>query len=53
MTDLFLTTSPQLVGPAPRLVGELAGTVPLQLASLVHDDPGVLLQRWSVVRSGA
>lgn len=49
--DLYLTASPQLVGTGPYLVHGLADPVHLQLRSLVHDDPGVLLARWSVVRS--
>jgi riboflavin biosynthesis pyrimidine reductase len=49
--ELCLTTSPQLVGAGPRLLGDLTGPVPLRLTSLIHDDPGVLLGRWSVVRS--
>jgi 5-amino-6-(5-phosphoribosylamino)uracil reductase len=49
--ELCLTTSPMLVGEGPRLVGALARPVDLALTHLVHDDPGVLLGRWSVVRS--
>jgi len=49
--ELCLTTSPQLVGEGPRLVDNLGGQVDLSLVSLIHDDPGVLLGRWSVVRS--
>ena len=49
--ELCLTTSPLAVGSGPRLLGGLARPVPLELTSLVHDDPGVLLGRWSVVRS--
>lgn len=49
--DLFLTTSPQLVGTGPYLLHGLDSPYPLRLASLLHDDPGVLLARWSVVRS--
>jgi riboflavin biosynthesis pyrimidine reductase len=49
--ELCLTTSPQLVGSGPRLLGDLTEPLPLHLTSLIHDDPGVLLGRWSVVRS--
>lgn len=49
--EVCLTTSPQLVGPGPRVVGGLATPRHLRLAALLHDDPGVLLGRWSVVRS--
>lgn len=49
--ELFLTASPQLAGAGPRLVDELPSPARLGLVSLVHDDPGVLLGRWSVVRS--
>ncbi len=51
--ELFLTTSPQLVGAAPRLVEHLPDTAHLRMVSLVHDEPGVLLGRWSVVPSGS
>lgn len=49
--ELFLTASPQLVGTGPYLVHGLEQPTHLELRSLVHDDPGVLLGRWSVVRS--
>jgi riboflavin biosynthesis pyrimidine reductase len=49
--ELFLTSSPQLVGDGPHLLAGLSAPVPLRLVSVVHDDPGVLLCRWSVVRS--
>jgi riboflavin biosynthesis pyrimidine reductase len=49
--DLYLTVSPQLVGAGPHLLHELEAPHPLRLVSLLHDDPGVLLARWSVVRS--
>jgi len=48
--ELCLTTSPTLLGEAPGLLG-LVPRTDLRLASLVYDDPGVLLARWSVVRS--
>jgi riboflavin biosynthesis pyrimidine reductase len=49
--ELCLTTSPQVVGGGgPRLMGDVPRT-DLELVSLVHDDPGVLLSRWAVVRS--
>lgn len=48
--ELCLTTSPQAVGEGPHLLGRVPVTG-LELLSLVHDDPGVLLSRWSVVRS--
>jgi 5-amino-6-(5-phosphoribosylamino)uracil reductase len=50
--EICLTTSPVAVGNGPRLLGPVPGPVSLQLRSLVHDHPGVLLQRWGVVRSG-
>lgn len=49
--ELFLTTSPQLVGTGPYLLHGLDAPYPLRLVSLIHDDPGVLLGRWAVVRS--
>jgi riboflavin biosynthesis pyrimidine reductase len=49
--ELCLTTSPKAVGHGPRLLGG-ASLQELELLSLVHDDPGVLLSRWRVVRSG-
>ncbi len=48
--ELCLTTSPLVAGPGPALLGTV-DPVGLVLTSLVHDDPGVLLARWSVVRS--
>jgi riboflavin biosynthesis pyrimidine reductase len=48
--ELCLTTAPLAVGEGPHLLGELAPQA-LSLTSLVHDDPGVLLGRWAVVRS--
>lgn len=50
--EICLTTSPMAVGNGPRLLGPVPGPVRLELRSLVYDDPGVLLQRWAVVRSG-
>lgn len=49
--ELCLTTSPIVAGEGPHLVGGLPHPVDLELASLVYDHPGVLLGRWSVVRS--
>ncbi|MCW2587388.1 MAG: bifunctional deaminase-reductase domain protein [Frankiales bacterium] len=48
--ELCLTTSPTAVGHGPHLLGPAPRT-DLSLLSLVHDDPGVLLSRWAVVRS--
>jgi riboflavin biosynthesis pyrimidine reductase len=48
--ELCLTTSPTAVGDGPHLLGDVPRT-DLELLSLVHDDPGVLLARWGVVRS--
>lgn len=50
LDELCLTTSPQAVGDGPGLLGELDPR-DLELVSLVHDDPGVLLARWRVVPS--
>ena len=50
LDELCLTSSPQLLGTGPGLVGEVPAH-DLHLASLVHADPGVLLARWTVVRS--
>ena len=50
--ELCLTTSPTAVGDGPHLLGSVPRTE-LELVSLIHDDPGVLLARWSVVRSSA
>ena len=49
--ELCLTTSPKAVGEAPHLLGSVSTPADLRLLSLVHDDPGVLLARWAVVRS--
>ena len=49
--ELCLTTAPLLVGEGLRLVAWLERPVSLSLTSLIHDDPGVMLARWSVVRS--
>ncbi len=48
--ELCLTTSPTAVGEGPHLLG-LVPRTDLRLRSLVHDDPGVLLARWTVVPS--
>jgi 5-amino-6-(5-phosphoribosylamino)uracil reductase len=48
--ELCLTTAPSLVGAGPRLLSG-AAAARLALRSLVVDDPGVLLARWSVIRS--
>lgn len=48
--ELCLTTSPRAVGNGPHLIGEVPQR-DLVLTSLVHEDPGVLLARWAVVRS--
>ena len=50
--ELFLTSAPTVVGQGPRLLSSAVPTA-LQLRSLIADDPGVLLGRWSVVRSNA
>jgi 5-amino-6-(5-phosphoribosylamino)uracil reductase len=50
--ELCLTTAPKAVGEAPHLLGRLPAPQDLRLLSLLHDDPGVLLARWAVVRSG-
>ena len=50
--ELCLTTSPTAVGEGPHLLGEVPRTS-LRLTSLIQQDPGVLLARWSVVRSQA
>lgn len=50
--ELFLTVAPTALGAGPRLLSDAAPTE-LALRSLVVDDPGVLLGRWAVVRSGA
>jgi riboflavin biosynthesis pyrimidine reductase len=50
--ELFLTAAPALVGEGNRLLSGPARTT-LTLRSLIVDDPGVLLGRWSVVRSDA
>jgi riboflavin biosynthesis pyrimidine reductase len=49
--ELALTSAHLLVGTGPRLVDELPTPVSLELTHLVHDEPGVLLGRWSVVPS--
>jgi riboflavin biosynthesis pyrimidine reductase len=50
--ELSLTTAPKAVGEAPHLLGRLPAPQDLRLLSLLHDDPGVLLFRWGLVRSG-
>jgi riboflavin biosynthesis pyrimidine reductase len=49
--ELCLTTAPALVADGPHLLGDLPAQE-LSLVSLLTDDPGVLLARWAVVRSG-
>jgi riboflavin biosynthesis pyrimidine reductase len=49
VTDLCLTSTHLLVGDWPPLVGSLTRPTELRLETLVHDEPGVLLARWSVV----
>lgn len=49
--ELCLTISPVAVGEAPHMITSLEEPVELRLLSLLHDDPGVLLGRWGVVRS--
>jgi 5-amino-6-(5-phosphoribosylamino)uracil reductase len=49
--ELCLTATHTVAGAGPRLVEGLSRPVDLRLRSLVHDDPGVLLCRWSVVPS--
>lgn len=51
--ELCLTTTHVLAGAGPRLVEGLARPLQLALRTLVHEDPGVLVGRWAVVRSGA
>lgn len=48
--ELCLTTAPLVAGEGPHLLGAVHPRR-LTLLSLVHDDPGVLLARWGVVRS--
>lgn len=48
--ELCLTTAPTAAGDGPHLLGQVPRT-DLALRSLVLDDPGVLLARWSVVPS--
>ena len=48
--ELFLTTAPVVIGEGPLLL-TAAAPAGLVLQSLILDDPGVLLARWSVVRS--
>lgn len=51
VNELCLTTSPHAAGEGPHLLGELRFPRELELTHLIHEDPGVLLARWSVVRS--
>lgn len=46
--ELCLTTSPQLVGAGPSLTGPIDQPTAATLTSLVLDEPGVLLARWSL-----
>ena len=48
--ELCLTTSPVAIGEGQHLLGGVPRTG-LELLSLIYDDPGVLLARWSVIRS--
>ena len=48
--ELCLTTAALAAGEGPGLLGKITPR-DLRLESLVHDDPGVLLARWAVVRS--
>jgi 5-amino-6-(5-phosphoribosylamino)uracil reductase len=50
--ELCLTTAPTTIGSGPRMLTDTT-TSRFELRSLVVDDPGVLLARWSVVPSGA
>lgn len=50
LDELCLTTAPTAIGDGPGLLGTVTPQA-LQLVSLVHNDPGVLLARWRVVRS--
>lgn len=48
--DLCATTAPALLGAGPQLLTEpLAAPTRLILASLLYDEPGFLLARWTVV----
>lgn len=48
--ELCLTTSTQLVGATKSLLADLPEPVGVELVSLLHDEPGVLLARWRVRR---
>ena len=50
--ELCLTHAPVLAGSQPPLLTRALPTpAQLSLVSLLHDEPGLLLARWSVVRS--
>ena len=50
--ELCLTHAPLLAGGPPLLPRPLVAPARLELTQLLHDDPGALLARWRVVRSG-
>lgn len=50
LDDLCATTAPALVGAGPQLLTEpLDAPTRLALSSLLYDEPGFLLARWTVV----
>jgi riboflavin-specific deaminase-like protein len=49
--ELCLTSTPLLLGDAPRLTGSLPERLPLRLAHLLDAGEGVLLARYRVVRA--
>ena len=54
LDELCLTTSPAAVGDGPHLLaGPLQVPTRFALASLLYDEPGFLLARWTVVRDEA